>query len=346
MAARIEPGARSALRRLARFAHLHPDRLSLVVLSGRAAPDVARRVRVGGIRYLGNHGLESGLLRRGDPAERLRVEPDPTLSLDEAGAFAVKVSAFGAAVHDHLGRPAWLFVEEKGPSVAFHFRQAADPGAARVLVLSALDELQRDGRIEPDNGPEGRARDGRTGEGVPVPRLERLEGRQVVELRPAGAGGKGAAMARLIEAEQPAAILSLGDDVSDAEAFRAVIDAREAIPAPGGIRPDGLVIAVHGLAETPAEILASADLLVAAPRDAARALGELARVLLGDVPRAARGAREPAPRAPAARTRSSAPYRAAAATAPCRPGASRRDRGAGDAATSPGPAPAPRRGVA
>ena len=271
MAARIEPGARSALRRLAGFAHIHPERLSLVVLSGRTAPDVARRVRVGGIRYLGNHGLETGVLRRGDPAERLRLTPDPTLALaadpDEAAAFAAAVSRFGAAVRDRLGRPPWLFVEEKGPAVAFHFRQADDPGAARATVLAALDEIERDG--PPRDGP-------------PIPPLERLEGRQVVELRPAGAGGKGAAMVRLIAAERPAAILSIGDDVSDAEAFRAVIAAREAIPPPGRQATRGLVIAVHGLAETPAEILASADLLVAAPRDAARALGELARVLIGE----------------------------------------------------------------
>ena len=77
--ARIVPGAQSALRRLARIAAARPDRLALVVLSGRAATDVARRVRAGGIRYLGNHGLESGLLARGDRAERLSVAAHPAL---------------------------------------------------------------------------------------------------------------------------------------------------------------------------------------------------------------------------------------------------------------------------
>lgn len=273
MAARIEPGARSALRRLATFAHVHPERLSLAVLSGRTAADVAQRVRVGGIRYLGNHGLEAGTLRRGDAAERLRVTLDPTLALGHrAGAgsgaaaeFADAVAAFAGAVRDRLGRPAWLFVEAKGPSVAFHYRQADDPAAARASLHAALDAVEQDRRV---------------GDGAAAPTLERLEGRQVIELRPRGAGGKGEAMARLIAAERPSAILSLGDDVSDAEAFRAVIAAREASPPPGRPPTRGLVIAVHGLAETPAEILASADLLVAAPRDAARALAELARVLV------------------------------------------------------------------
>src|SRR6185436_18847233 len=54
-AARLVPGARSALRRLARRADAQPDRLRIVVLSGRAALDVAGRVRVGGVAYHGNH---------------------------------------------------------------------------------------------------------------------------------------------------------------------------------------------------------------------------------------------------------------------------------------------------
>ena len=74
IAARIVPAARSALRRLARLAEAQPDRLRVVVLSGRAARDVAGRVRVGGVAYHGNHGIEAGTLARGTPAERLEVD--------------------------------------------------------------------------------------------------------------------------------------------------------------------------------------------------------------------------------------------------------------------------------
>ena len=35
-----------------------------------------------------------------------------------------------------LGDPAWLFVERKGPSVAFHVRQAEDVAAARAAVVA------------------------------------------------------------------------------------------------------------------------------------------------------------------------------------------------------------------
>ena len=57
MGAQIEPTARRALRRLARFADAHPERLTVAILTGRALTDVGPRVRVGGLRYVGNHGL-------------------------------------------------------------------------------------------------------------------------------------------------------------------------------------------------------------------------------------------------------------------------------------------------
>jgi trehalose-phosphatase len=56
----IVPLARNALRRLAGIAAARPERLALAVLTGRTVADAAARIRVGGIRYLGDHGLQSG----------------------------------------------------------------------------------------------------------------------------------------------------------------------------------------------------------------------------------------------------------------------------------------------
>ena len=56
-----------------------------------------------------------------------------------------------------LGTPPWLFVERKGPSVAFHVRQADDVPAARAAVLDAIAAVERREGL-------GRARAG------PVPR--------------------------------------------------------------------------------------------------------------------------------------------------------------------------------
>jgi trehalose 6-phosphate phosphatase len=247
LGARIDPLARVALRRLSRLAALHPDRLRVFVLSGRAALDVAARVRVGGLTYLGNHGLEAGSLPARSRAERLKVALDEALS-----GFSTPAHQLGGEVASRLGRPAWLFGEEKGPAVAFHFRAAHDGDAARVLVEQAVAAGLA------DLGVEG---------------FMALEGRKVIEVRPASAGGKGASVERLLERERPGAVLALGDDVSDADAFRVIATAR------AEVRVAGLAVGIRGGAETPPAIMELADVVLASPRDAARLLSALAREL-------------------------------------------------------------------
>jgi trehalose-phosphatase len=249
LGAEIVPLARRAIRRLARLAEARPDRLSVVVLSGRATLDVAGRVRVGGVRYLGNHGLETGSLARRARVEALAVTIDPALL-----EFTEPTEVLARRVAARLGEPDWLFVELKGPSVAFHFRQAPDTDAAREAVLAAIDATEREA--------------GGTG-------MIRFEGRRIVELRPEGAGGKGMAMERLIARDRPGAVLAMGDDVSDAEAFRVVLAARRR----GEL--DGLVLGVTGANETPAEVVAAADAILASPRDAGRVLAAVASALAG-----------------------------------------------------------------
>jgi trehalose 6-phosphate phosphatase len=248
MGARVEPLGRAALRRLARLESAHPDRLRVVVLSGRTALDVVSRVRVGGIGYLGNHGLEGGVLPRGVPAERLVVRSDAGLE-----GFIEPALELGRAVAAALGEPAWLFVEEKGPSVAFHYRAARDPHAALGRLVGAIDARFR------SHGDGG---------------FERFDSRRIVEFRPAGAGGKGAAVARLLERERPATAIVIGDDRSDAEAFRVVSAARA-----DGRLAASLAIAVHGSIETALEVVEAADLVMPSPREAARSLSALAAAL-------------------------------------------------------------------
>jgi trehalose-phosphatase len=251
MGAVIVPLARRAIRRLAALSEARPDRLSVVVLSGRGSLDVAGRVRVGGVRYLGNHGLEAGALARRARAEALAVSVDPALA-----HFAETTEALARDVTARLGQPDWLFVELKGPSVAFHFRQAPDTDAAREAVLAAIDAAEREA--------------GGTG-------MIQFEGRRIVELRPAGAGGKGEAMERLIARSHPGAVLVMGDDVSDAEAFRVVVAARER----GEL--DGLALGVLGANETPPDVKVAADAMLATPRDAGRLLAAVASAVASAV---------------------------------------------------------------
>ena len=247
--ARIEPLAQRALRRLAGIACERPDRLALAVLTGRVVADVAARVRVGGVEYLGDHGLEHGRLPRGGRAERLVITTDPAFD-----AYRATAETLATAVAAELGSPPWLFVERKGPSVAFHVRQADDVAAARAAVVEAIDRVER--RLGLVHG------------------LAHYRGRSVVDLRPRDAGGKREAVERLIAGERPRGVAVLGDEMSDIDAFEAVLAAR----ATSGIT--GVTIAVHGASRpAPAELLALADLRLGGAREVGRWLAALARRL-------------------------------------------------------------------
>jgi trehalose 6-phosphate phosphatase len=252
MAPTILPAARHALRRLARIARRRPDRLALAILSGRTALDVAGRVRVGGLTYLGDHGIQGGDLPVGVAAERLRVVHDPRL----AGHHAV-ARRLGDEVERLLGGAAWLFVEPKGPSVAFHFRAADDLAAARARILAALDDA---GAALPP--------------ALRGPRFRHLEGRRIVEVRPEDAGANGEAVARLLERHRATAVLVIGDDRSDAEAFKVVARERGA-----GRVAASLLLGVQGARETPAELRAAADVILPDPAASAVVLRALAREL-------------------------------------------------------------------
>ena len=106
----IEPVAQRGLRALARVATERPARVHVAVLTGRVVSDVAARVRVGGVEYLGDHGLEHGTLARGARAEHLQVVTDPAFDGHRRSA-----ASLADAVADELGSPPWLFVERKGP---------------------------------------------------------------------------------------------------------------------------------------------------------------------------------------------------------------------------------------
>ncbi|MEP7158649.1 MAG: trehalose-phosphatase [Chloroflexota bacterium] len=236
--AEILPLGRRALRRLAGLPGVH-----VVVLSGRTSGDAAARVRVGGVSYLGNHGMERAFLRRRGRAERLSTESD------EAAHEAVHAAERLADEVPRLVPDPWLIVERKPPAVAFHYRTAPDIAQASARLRAAVEQLDPGGI------------------------LERFPGRRVLELRPFGAVAKGEALAALVEQVKPQAIFLLGDDVSDAMAFRTLRDLRAR-----GVT-DGIAVAVQARAEVPPEVLESADIVLASPIAATRFLSALARRL-------------------------------------------------------------------
>ena len=243
----VVPLARRALRRLARVASVRPERVTVAILTGRTSADVAARVRVGGITYLGDHGLQTGTFPRGgDPA---RIET--TFRAGHEASLA-PAEVLATRVPEVLGRPPWLFVERKGPSVAFHVRQAEDRAAARAAVEAAIAEV--DGESPPHD-------------------LAHYRGRLVVDLRPRTASGKREAFEALLADRRPATVVAFGDDSSDADGFAVLRAARTA----GTL--GGLAVAVTGPHGMPDDVRAAADVLLDTPRDVARALAALAREL-------------------------------------------------------------------
>jgi trehalose-phosphatase len=240
----IVPLARRALRRLARLSAVPRARVQVVVLTGRTAADVASRVRVGGITYIGDHGLQTGSFPRGGDPSRLTTT---FLGGHEASVEPAEVLA--SRVPELLGRPSWLFVERKGPSVAFHVRQADDRVAARAAVAAAIETIDRD---------------------IPAHDLAHYRGRLVVDLRPRTADGKRETLQRLLREVAPAAVVAFGDDLSDVDGFAVLREAR----AGGGL--DGLAVAVTGPHGMPDEVRAAADVVLSTPFEAARALSALA----------------------------------------------------------------------
>ena len=237
--ASILPLGRRALRALAGLPKVH-----VVVLSGRTARDAAARVRVGGVTYLGNHGMERAFLRRGGRPERLRTQ------VDDAAHDAVHAAQRLSEEVPKLINEPWLVVERKPPAVAFHFRTAPDLAEAKAALRAAVDQLDPDGV------------------------LERFPGRRVLELRPFGAVAKGEALESLVERYAPSAVFMLGDDVSDAMAFKALRELRKR-----GVT-DGVAVAVKARPDfMPPEVLAEADVVLNSPAEATRFLSALARRL-------------------------------------------------------------------
>ena len=211
--ARAAPGARRAVAAVA-------ARFGLVaVISGRPTADVEDLLAVGGVRYAGLYGLEDEAGSRLPNDLRARVE---SITAGVPGAWA----------------------EDKGRSLAVHYRQSQDPAATRGRLVEALAPL------------------------AAASGLEVIEGKMVVELVPAGAPRKGGAVRRLLREFRPRATMYAGDDEADLEAFAELERA-----ADGGVHV--VRVAVAG-PETPPSLVDAADVTVRGPSGLVELLRSLA----------------------------------------------------------------------
>jgi trehalose 6-phosphate phosphatase len=195
--AAVPEETRTELRRLV-------SRYALVAcVSGRTGEDAARLVGVRGVLYVGVHGLELA-----PEAERWR-EP----------------------LRGFASEP-WPWVEDKGLTVAFHWREADDAEEARRSLEGVADHA----------GAEG---------------LEARWGRKVLELRPPVEADKGTAVRSLLLERDLQRGLYAGDDTTDLDAFRGLggleVAVRVAVASAEG--PPALREAADVVVDSPAELL-------------------------------------------------------------------------------------------
>ena len=185
--------------------------LLVACVSGRSGTDAERLVGVTGIRYVGNHGLEL------DPA---------------AQELAARIAEFRAGVG--------LEVEDKGLTLAYHFREAADEAAARQELEGVAARARADGLVA-------------------------RWGRKVLEIRPPVEADKGTAVRALLAESAASRALYAGDDTTDLDAFAGL--------ASTGL--DRFVRIAVVSDEAPPGLAESADLVVGSPMEMAALLARL-----------------------------------------------------------------------
>lgn len=149
-------------------------RRPVAVLSGRALSDVRPRLPAGLMAVVGNHGGES---TDGDPA---------ILAAAIATARCWQETLTPLLIDG-------LRLENKGASLALHWRGARDPEAAEAIACSIAIHL------------------------TPRPRL--IAGDQVLNCLPPGMPDKGQALLRLLGTTGCPGALFVGDDITDAAVF-------------------------------------------------------------------------------------------------------------------------------
>jgi trehalose 6-phosphate phosphatase len=200
------------------------DRYGMVgAISGRRAADVRGRMGLEGIAYAGNHGLELMMPGESEP------KPDPSLGGREGDAAVFIAAVEGARTGD-----AGLRLEDKGPIQALHWRGAPDEARAEAVAHEIAVEAGRAG-------------------------LEPHWGRKVLELRPVGGGGKGAAVASILAEDGVDRVVYAGDDRTDVDAFRRLAELRDAGELVAAVRVGVLS------AEGPPEVAEESDVTVEGP---------------------------------------------------------------------------------
>ena len=165
---------------------------AVAIVSGRALEDVRERADLPNAIYSGNHGIEiaaPGLAFEDDGAEQARLlMADLRLALEHA-----------------VSRISGAFLEDKGVSLSVHSRMTPEELEPKVreIVHDATTDAVAGGKITV------------------------VQGKKVLDIRPAAARDKGAAMRFIMDtllrmSETQLFPIYIGDDTTDEDAFQEV----------------------------------------------------------------------------------------------------------------------------
>ena len=157
---------------------------AVAVVSGRPVAEARAMVDLDGLTYVGNHGLEIWSERGAE-------------LVPEARPWVPRLAAVLDDVQGRYTMPGVL-VENKGATASLHYRMAPDPDRARRDLLEILAKCAVTSGL----------------------RVE--EGRMVINLLPPLMVTKGSAVTWLVRQHRLDRLVYLGDDVTDAHAFRAL----------------------------------------------------------------------------------------------------------------------------
>jgi trehalose 6-phosphate phosphatase len=161
---------------------------TVACVSGRRASDARRIVSLGSIAYLGSHGSE--VLMPGAIAPELDRELQ---------AWTRRVQKFADEAFDDRLRRLRVRLEDKEAIAALHWRGVPDEDDAQAAIEEVAAAAEKAG-------------------------FTAHWGRKVLEIRPPVRIDKGAGIVALLRDRKLAAALYVGDDTTDLDAFRGLIE--------------------------------------------------------------------------------------------------------------------------
>ncbi len=161
------------------------NHLALVAaISGRPAAEVKDMIKIDGMVYIGNHGLERWT--EGHSEFPKDAQDYSTVVKDAIKELTPSLSIKG------------VIIEDKGVTATIHYRLCPEPQSAEKVILAAID-----------NSPRARS-------------LRIIQEKMAIDLLPPVEVNKGTATLDLIQGYNLQGGIYLGNDTTDIDAFRAI----------------------------------------------------------------------------------------------------------------------------